>query len=210
MEFNQLQTATHFVSRFARSWVVGACLFMVLTTNTSAAEVVHATVEQNGDIYSTRYEIRLNAPVESVRRVLSDVDQLVALMPDVKKYMVKRRTNSNKADVQLVMNTCILAICKEFTQKERFDIGKDGQLKGQFIPVGSDFVTGQSAYKVIEDKNGTRIQFNASMNPKFWVPFGEIVLSYCLKNYAAKLAVAIDQHVSMQAKASIGKNKKPA
>lgn len=210
MEFNQLQTISHFVSRLFRGWVVSVCLFMILAGNANAAEVVRATVEQNGDIYSTRFEISLNAPAESVRRVLTDVDQLVALLPDVKEYMVKHKVSSNKADVQLVMRTCVLALCKEFTQKERFYIGKDGQLKGQFIPVGSDFVTGQSSYKIIADKNGTRIQFNASMNPKFWVPFGEIVLSYCLKNYAAKLAVAIDQHVTMQAKATTGKNKKPA
>lgn len=210
MQFNQLQTATHFASRLFRGWVVNACLFMILAGNASAAEVVRATVKQNGDSYSTRYEIRLNAPAESVRRLLSDVDQLVALMPDVKEYMIKRRTNSNKADVQLVMRTCILAICKEFTQKERFKIGRDGQLKGEFIPVGSDFVTGQSSYKIIADKNGTRIQFDASMNPKFWVPFGEVILTYCLQNYAAKLAMAIDQHVTMQAKVPTGKNKKPA
>ncbi|MDH5435134.1 MAG: hypothetical protein OEX83_00095 [Gammaproteobacteria bacterium] len=210
MKFNQLKTLANTVSHLIRGWVVSACLLMSLAGPASAAEVVHAQVEQDGDIYSTQFEIRLNAPAEDVRRVLTDVDQLVALMPDVKEYMVKRQRNANKADVQLVMRTCILSLCKEFTQKEHFDIGKDGQLKGRFIPVGSDFATGQSAYKVIEDNNGTRIQFNASMNPKFWVPFGKIVLSYTLKIYAEKLAVAIDQHVSMQAKSTLDKNKKPA
>ncbi|MDH5191717.1 MAG: hypothetical protein OEW89_10785 [Gammaproteobacteria bacterium] len=209
MNFNYLYTITHSVSRAVLGGMASVCLFIALTGNANAAEVVRANVEQNGDTYSTHYEIRLNAPAEDVRRVLTDVDQLVALMPDVQEYMVKRRVSSNKADVQLVMRTCVLSICKQFTQKERFYIGKNGQLKGRFIPVGSDFATGQSSYKVIADKNGTRIQFNASMNPKFWVPFGKVILSYTLKNFAERLAVAIDQHVTMQAAGNSGKNKKP-
>ena len=210
MKFKQLQTLANNIAHLFRGWVISTCLFIALVSHASAAEVVRVQVDQNGDIYTTQFEISLNAPADSVRRVLTDIDQLIALLPDVKEYMVKRQTNSNKADVQLVMRTCVLSLCKEFTQKEHFDIGKDGQLKGRFIPVGSDFVTGQSAYQVIEDKNGTRIQFNASMNPKFWVPLGETVLTYCLTNYAQKLAYAIDQHVSMQAKAPTGKYKKPA
>jgi len=174
-----------------------AVLILALSGQIQAREVLHGQVMKQGEVFSTWFEVSLNAPAANVRKVLSDMNQLVPLLPDVKTYDIKHGSRRN-AEVEMVMETCVLILCKEFVQKQRFYISKNGTLKGRFVESGSDFETGDSYYEVVEDRNGIRLRFVSNLEPKFWVPFGEQRLTNCLMDYAQKLAIAIEQHVQSQ------------
>lgn len=189
------------------TYCIEACVLLVtaagiiLAAPLRAAEVTRVGVEHRGGLYTLHYEVQLDAPAEPVRVLLRDIDQLIQLAPDVEAYEVLSSSGDGITEVHVTTRSCIGPFCMRVAQHQRLDARRAGYLDGAFLPGDSDISGGYSVLEVFERDGKTRLRFQASLQPQFWIPplIGQGLLTRSLAEQARRFATSLERYIQVQA-----------
>ena len=86
--------------------------------------------------------------------------------------------------IRTVLHDCILFFCRDIVRVEDVTQFGDEKLEVYLVPMMSDLRSGHAAWTLTEAPSGTTVFYEASMQPKFWVPpfIRSVVLTKKFKN----------------------------
>lgn len=146
-----------------------ACLLLVALV-AQAGEILDSAVELDAGTYHITVDARIDAPLTTVHRMITDYDHLYLINPSIVESRVLQVHNPVRHRVRTVIKACILFFCRRVTQLQDITQYGDRRIEAVILPEGSDFRYGTARWDLTEDGQATLMHFRAELEPAFWVP----------------------------------------
>lgn len=174
-----------------------ALIVLLLTagaTYSEAADIAEVQVEQDSGAYHIYFDILINAPRDRVYDVLSDYESLDELSPGIVRSELLSGEGGDDAEIDLTLRPCVWKLCKKLRKVSKVSINAYGAIVYTTIPSASDFKRGreQVIIKEAQAPGQTRVTYNASLVPDFFVP--PLIGSWLIKRHVRQnLEVSMDR-----------------
>jgi len=147
-----------------------AILGMVYGPVAGALEINHVAVHKRGDVFRLEAETLVDAPPDFVYDVLTDFDHFHNLAAGMvaTRYLEPDDQGGRLGYTEVA--SCVFVFCKRFEKVERIWATPKKSLVTVALPERSDFRVYATRWRVIEADGKTRLAFEASMQPDFWIP----------------------------------------
>jgi hypothetical protein len=143
---------------------------LLLPLAAMAGDILASMVTEHHGTYSIDVQARIEAPLATVHRVITDYDHLYRVNPAIVESRIVRRDSPVKHRVYTVIEACILLFCRRVVQMQ--DIVQQGgrRVEALILPQESDFRRGVAVWELTADGATTDLHFTAQLEPAFWVP----------------------------------------
>ena len=142
----------------------------MLSLAAHASHLVRLDVDRDADTYEIRVEMEVDAPVESVRAVLTDYNNLDRLSASIKTSKVIGTGQNGAIRVRTRMQNCVLFFCMDMHKVEDVTEDAQGRILVAIVPQDSSFRSGYAQWEIHRSGTGTRVIHHARMEPKIAVP----------------------------------------
>jgi len=149
----------------------GLLIGLTALNNAPASEVKQAEITFVGSSYHYQFSVEVQAPIDAVRAVVTDYDNLKRINNDVVQSEVLERYDTSRIKRRLWLNHCVLVFCFDLYFVEEVEHFEDGTITTTVIPTESNFRSGHSKWRLESvSETVTRISVEAEQEPEFWVP----------------------------------------
>ena len=134
-----------------------------------ALEVVGNRAGRDGEAFTFRLEVLIDAPRQPLVAVLTDFDRI----HELHRRMVTSRDLGEVApgvvEVYTELEGCVAFFCRTLHRTERVRSTPDGLLAQDVLGRG-DFEFGQTRWSFSAEGERTRLVYETTVRPGFWVP----------------------------------------
>ena len=155
-------------------WAVLLCLFVQGVTQ--AAEVAAKYKE---GVYHLRASFEVATSPEKLVNVLTDYENITQLHPSVLESEIISE-NDHSTRIRTVVEDCVFLFCKKIIRVENIRLEGFSSLVAEVLPMLSDLRMGQTKWEFIQSDAVTIVNYQSSIQPKFWIP--PFVRSYTVTN----------------------------
>lgn len=143
---------------------------LLLPLAVTAGEIMKSSVTERDGIYDIDILARIDAPLATVHRVITDYDSLYRVNHAIVESRIVHSDSPEKHRVHTVIKACVLLFCKRVVQLQ--DIVQQGRerVEAFILPEASDFRYGRALWELTPDGSATDMHFTAQLEPAFWVP----------------------------------------
>lgn len=158
-------------------------LLQLLALTAHASQLVRLEVDQTADIYEIRVEMVVDAPVESVRAILTDYGNLDRLNASITSSRIIDGERDDAVRVLTRIENCILFFCMELQKVEDVTVDDQGRILVSVVPDSSSFRYGQASWELRGSDGTTRVIHHARLEPDLWLPpwMGAAILKGALR-----------------------------
>lgn len=136
----------------------------------SAAREGPLVVARHGAAYSIAFEATVDATPRQVYAVLSDYARFGELSPAVVSVRVTPAPGGRGVRVRSVLKSCVWVFCRSVVEVQDLVEPDDRTISGRIVPGRGDFERGWTTWRVAAANGRTRVRYEASLVPAFWVP----------------------------------------
>lgn len=160
-----------------------------------AEEPIQASVERQGERFVLHSESLIRAPVSQVRAILSRFEELPRINDGIKSVQLLARRDNGEIRMRVSTEVCILLICLDWSWVQEVKTLANGDIEAVIVPAESDFREGWTRYRFRPEHGNTRLIFDASLVPNFWVPpaLGPWIIERKLAREALETAQAVER-----------------
>jgi Polyketide cyclase / dehydrase and lipid transport len=146
-----------------------ACL-LCLPGAAQAGAIMDSSVTLEHGIYMISVDARIEAPPDTVHRLITDYDHLHGINHSIEESHIIKTFGPDRHRVRSVIRAYILFFCRHVNQVQ--DITQQGgrRVEARILPELSDFRYGMAVWQLDGDDAATRMHFTAQLEPAFWVP----------------------------------------
>jgi len=150
--------------------LLAAALWAAGTATARAAEVLAVEVSHNQGRYGVHFDVRLAAPLPRLARYINDYERYAEYFGPITESTVLARGPDGRVRLRLRAEACILFFCRTATVvKDVIDNGR-GDIWAHADPRFSDFHEVSERWRIRPEGAQTRMEYNATLVPKFFVP----------------------------------------
>ena len=159
-----------------------------------AGEILDSSVSHEGVLYSLSVTARIDAPLDTVYRSITDFDNLAAINPAIEESQLLATPTADTRHVRSVIRVCILVFCKRVEQVQEVTLLEDYALDAVVLPQGGDFRSGVAHWQLTAKGATTEMLFTNTFEPDFWVPpvIGPWLIKRKLMREVAETAMYIE------------------
>ncbi|UCE89182.1 MAG: SRPBCC family protein [Pseudomonadota bacterium] len=148
-------------------------LLFFATAMAQGGEVVKSSVKHRAGHYLIHMTMQIAAPAEFVYDHFTDFDRLQRVNNNIlESEVLESRDGYHR--LRVVSEGCAMLFCKRMVQTQEVREFQDGYIVATVVPEGSDFKSGTLVWHIRPDSEAgdgmTRVDFNADLEPDFWVP----------------------------------------
>lgn len=158
------------ISSWAIALLVGASVLCIGVYPVRAAEVNRLDVSKDGHTYRITFDGVVDAPAQKVYGLLSDYARLDSLSPVIVTVTVQPTPQGAGPRVRSLLRTCIFLFCKEVIEVEDVTEASGQIIAAEIVPGAGDFASGHSRWRIEAVGAHTRLHYEATRTPSFWVP----------------------------------------
>ena len=146
-------------------------LAATLAFSTMASEIKQADIKFTGRTYQYHFTLELQAPIEAVRDIVTDYDNLARINDDIVQSETLERYGERQLKRRMWLNHCVLVFCFDLYFVENVEELDDGTITTTVIAAESNFRRGYSKWRIDSVSDTvTRISVEAEQEPDFWIP----------------------------------------
>lgn len=166
-----------------------------MTTQARAGEIEAAQVSHEAGRYSLDLTMYINSDPDAVYALVTDYDALEQISPTIVDSRLLEPPDSGGKRRRIVTETCIWFFCFKATMMEDVIETPDHTIRTTIVPALSDYRFGKSIWQVSAANNGTRIHFQTTLEPDFWVPplIGTWILKQKMRKEAQRTILQVEQ-----------------
>ncbi len=136
----------------------------------AAADIYSLTVSRDGDEYHMSADAHVAAPPAAVYAVLTDYEHLTRISNAVLKSHVVQRLDAGAVLVYTDSRVCALFFCRHIIETQRYTKPDAENILAEVVPEQSNLKSGHAAWHLEAENDGTRLHWEMSAVPGFWVP----------------------------------------
>ena len=143
--------------------------YSVLHAVGSSAEEI--TAEYKEGVYHLTANFIVETSAEKVVAALTDYENITELHPSIiESEILENNIDTNKVRIRTVVKDCALFFCKKITRVENITQHAFESIDAEVVPFLSDLRSGHTSWKFVSDDGYTKVSYQATMEPKFWIP----------------------------------------
>ncbi|HLW74499.1 MAG TPA: SRPBCC family protein [Gammaproteobacteria bacterium] len=169
------------------------CLF---STPGAAAQFYSLEVSHDDGLYKMVANVHLEAPPDEVYKVLTDYEHLTRVSSSVVKSTLVRRVDPVTALVYTDTRICTFLFCRHARELQRIEQTSPLDLSAVVVPqLANNIKSGNATLHVEAEQGGTRMHWELSIEPGFWVPpwIGPLLLSSSLRAESERSVAGIEK-----------------
>ena len=154
-------------------WLHLRCLVAVLLLMPAAVpagDILASSVSHEGTVYTLSVTARIDAPLDTVYRSITDFDNLAAINPAIEESELLATPTVDTRRVRSVIRVCILMFCKRVEQVQDVTLLEGYAIEAVILPQGGDFRSGLAHWQLTASGASTEMLFTNTFEPDFWVP----------------------------------------
>lgn len=147
-------------------------LLLLLTAPSLAgtAELRSVTLEKRDGLYFATSEIWLDAEPEGIYEVLSNWDISTRFSSLIVESRNIEDDEQGRAGFYMKNKGCVLFFCRTVERYGYLENEPNALIRAIAIAEKSDFDVSDERWYLEEEGDGTRIRYEMTMKPKFWIP----------------------------------------
>ncbi len=159
-----------------------------------AAQIESLKVTQQGARYRTEMQVLLEVPATAAYAALTDYPALARINPRVRAVEILSGKAPAPAQLRTVVELCVGILCKQVEQVQDMRRPAATTLRAEVVSARSDLHYGVADWRFVPQGTGSRLYFNAEIEPKFWVPpfIGPWLVKRALKHEAITTSQGIE------------------
>jgi len=143
---------------------------LLLPASSLAGEILASSINHEGEDYTLSVTARIDAPLDTVYRLITDFDNLAAINPAIEESQLLAILQPDTRRVRSVIKVCILVFCKRVMQVQDVTLLAGHVIEAVILPEFSDFRSGLARWQLTARGAATVLEFSNSFEPDFWVP----------------------------------------
>ena len=194
-----LFTVARLLTRISDTFFIRTCMrliavLLLLPSAALAGEILASSVNHEGTVYSLSVTARIDAPLDTVYRSITDFDNLAAINPAIEESQLLATPALDMRRVRSVIRVCILMFCKRVEQVQDVTLMEGYAIKAVIVPQGGDFRSGVAHWQLTASGAATEMLFTNTFEPDFWVPpvIGPWLIKRKLTREVAETAMYIE------------------
>lgn len=187
--------------------IATALLSVVLSPLAHAAEIERLDVTRNQNRFGMVLSARLSTSLEDSYRVLGDFDQLPRINDAVEQVRMLDGARPGAQRLYTRVRVCVWLFCTRLEQVQDMWPIVDGDARGYnaaVLPELSNLRFGNARWRLRDCDGGTCLQFDAQLEPAFWVPpvIGPWAIERAMRREAIATAEGIERRATAIAAAA--------
>ena len=171
-------------------WI--ACL--LLAGQVDAIEVHEIEVRKTKGRFLVSAESTMAAPVDFVYTILVDYENFHRLTSGIAETRLLPPDGDGVPLGYTRIDSCVWFFCRQIERVERVFLEPDRTVATEAVPERSNFQMYTTKWLLDPDRQSTRIRFEATMEPDFWIPplIGSWAIRSKLKRTAEQVGARIE------------------
>ncbi len=141
-----------------------------LAGNVQAAQFYSLRVSHDAGRYEVSADVYLAAPLPAVYQVLTDYNHLTRITGAIRRSRVVRRVGAHTVIVFVETRACALFFCHSIRQTQQVTEFPPRDIIAKTLAAKSNVKSGSSSWHLYQDGDGTRMHWQMTLAPDFWVP----------------------------------------
>jgi hypothetical protein len=146
------------------------CVLLAAPLLGRAGGVLDSSVTYENGVYALSIEVRIEAPVDMVYRLITDYDHLHDINPAVRESRILHTYSPVKHRVRTVTRVCVLFYCRDVTQTQDMVQSPGYSIEAEILPRDSDIRRGSGHWRLTAEDDATILRFQADIVPAFFMP----------------------------------------
>ena len=170
------------------------CLLIFICASANGVEVLNVQVNADGKRYHLLGESIIQATPEFIFDTLMDYDNFYHLAGGIAETRFIESENSGELLGYTRIDSCVLFFCKSVEKVETIHATAFSEISTEVIPERSDFVFNKSRWLIEYSDEGTRVTYEAELQPDFWMPplITKWAIKYKLRKSAELIGLRIE------------------
>lgn len=158
-------------------------------------EIVGLQVQQHGRRFEVQAESLMSAPPAFIYAALADYDNFHRLSGGLAETRWLERPVDGRGLAYTRIDSCVLFFCKVIERVEQVVLEPGRAISTTIVPERSDFRVYSTRWTIEEAGGSTRLHFQATMEPDFWLPpvIGKWALRRKLETSARRIGERIER-----------------
>jgi hypothetical protein len=149
-------------------WLAAALL--LASTVAGAAEIRGLDLVKEDKVYRLLARVHVEAPQEAVFEVLNDYEGFPRLTSVYREGGIVEPIENGRGVVYIHMNACVLFYCRDVKLVEWLEVEPFERMVVTVDPDRSDLEFGRGTWLLASDEQGTLLDYEVEMKPRFWIP----------------------------------------
>ncbi|MGH8398798.1 MAG: SRPBCC family protein [Gammaproteobacteria bacterium] len=148
-------------------------MLMILSgfgSSAQAARFYSLRVSHDGGQYQVSADVHLAAPMRQVYKVLTDYNHLTRISGAILQSHVLKQVDPHTYIVFIESRACVIFFCHNIQETQRVVELTPQDIVAQVIPQKSNVAAGSSSWHLEPEGDGTRMHWEITITPGFWVP----------------------------------------
>jgi hypothetical protein len=176
----------------------GLLLAVVAATPATAAEIERLQITRNQERFGMSLSARLDVPLEDSYRVLGDFDALPRINDAIEQVRLLDGAPASAQRMYTRVRVCVWLFCTHLDQVQDMWAIADGETRGYnaaVLPELSNLRFGNARWRMHDCDGRTCLQFDAQLEPDFWVPpvIGPWAIERAMRREAIATALGIER-----------------
>ncbi|MDJ0928171.1 MAG: SRPBCC family protein [Gammaproteobacteria bacterium] len=170
-----------------------AALLMVCCGVAAAVELHDMKVRKSGGQFHVTAESTMAAPVDFVYAILVDYENFHRLTSGIAETRPLPPAEDGALLSYTRIDSCVWFFCREIERVERVFLEPNRSVATEALPEHSDFKVYTTQWLLQPDAGSTRISFEATMHPDFWVP--PLIGGWAIRNKLKRTAEQVGSQI---------------
>ena len=159
-----------------------------------------ARVSIKGQTYRLHSEVIVALSPRQVRAVLTQYTRLPLVNPGISAVHALAPAAGGIPRMRVEASACVLMFCRTYRWVQAVQELADGSIRAVIEPQDSDFQYGVTHYRFIPHGDCTRLEFDAELEPDFWLPplLGPWLIERKLITEALETARGVEYHAGIE------------
>jgi len=160
-----------------------------------AAQFYSLQVSHEGDRYLMSVDAHLAAPLAEVYAVITDYDHLTRIHAAILESRLVKHLDAHTDLVYSVHRGCVAFFCHSVKQLQQVTRLTPRDVVGVTLPEQSNVKMGAIACHLEPDGDGTRMHWNITLEPDFWIPplIGPGILESEMREEGRNTAIGVEK-----------------
>lgn len=180
-----------------RTWgaITALLALTLLSGNARAVHFNSLQVRYHDGRYQVSADVYLEAPLPQVYQVLTDFNHLNRIGGVIRQSHLLKQVDAHTYIVFVESHGCVLFFCHSIRQTQRVVELTPRDLIAEAIPGKSDVTMGSSSWHLDPLKSGTRLYWQVSVQPAFWIPplIGPPLVESALGREGRRMAAGLEK-----------------
>lgn len=164
--------------------LLAAALLLTLAAGAGAAEIRSIDLVKEEKVYRLLARVHVRAPQAAVFEVLNDYEGFPRLSSVFREGGIVEPIENGRGVVFVHMHACVLFYCRDIKLVEWLEVEPFERMVVTVDPERSDVEFGRGTWLLAHDEQGTLLDYEVEMKPRFWVPpvLGPLVIKAVIRS----------------------------